>query len=175
MKIQIRNVRLAFPDLFIPKAFSDDVQPMYRARFILPKDHKDIKSFENLIEQVGQNKWGAKWVTQRKALAGDKWPLRDGDLKANITGFEGNYYINSSSRSRPLVINRDRTPITEDDHIIYGGCYVIALLDMWAQDNSFGKRINCTLSGVQFYADGDSFLPQAAAKPDDFEDLSDVI
>jgi hypothetical protein len=49
---------------------------------------------------------------------------------------------------------------------------VVAIVELWAQDNSWGKRINATLKGVQFYQDGEAFAGGVSASADDFEDLS---
>ena len=56
-----------------------------------------------------------------------------------------------------MVINRDKTPITEDDNVVYAGCYVNAIITLWAQNNSYGKRVNAQLDGVQFVRDGEPF------------------
>jgi hypothetical protein len=31
------------------------------------------------------------------------------------------------------------------------------VISLWAQDNSWGKRINATLLGAQFHSDGEAF------------------
>jgi hypothetical protein len=46
------------------------------------------------------------------------------------------------------------------------------VVEIWAQDNNYGKRINASLKGVQFVRDGDAFAGGGAASPDEFEDLS---
>jgi len=43
----------------------------------------------------------------------------------------------------------------EDDGTIYAGCYVNAIISLWAQDNTYGKRINAQLEGVQFCNNGE--------------------
>ena len=51
---------------------------------------------------------------------------------------------------------------------------MLALVDFWAQDNQFGKRVNATLTGVQFVRDGDSFGGARVAAADDFDVLDDA-
>ncbi len=80
--------------------------------------------------------------------------------------------LNASNKARPLVLDRDKTPLTAADGKPYSGSYMNVSLEIWAQDNNFGKRINATLKGVQFVGDGDSFGGGAPASPDDFEDLA---
>ena len=47
------------------------------------------------------------------------------------------------------------------------------MIDIWAQDNNFGKRVNASLGGVQFLRDGDAFAGGGVAAPDDFDDISE--
>ena len=47
-----------------------------------------------------------------------------------------------------------------------------ASIELWAQDNSFGKRVNASLRGVQFLKDGDAFAGGGAASDDEFDDLA---
>jgi len=66
--------------------------------------------------------------------------------------------------------------LTEKDGRPYGGCYVNVSLDIWVQDPKGekaknGKRINATLRGIQFMADGDAFAGGAPADPEEFDDL----
>lgn len=176
MKVTIRNVRLAFPALFEPKAMANEPadKATYSASFILdPVANKaDIAALNAAVDAVAKEKWGAKADAVLKSIRakGDVC-LRDGDTKGEYDGFEGNMYISTRSRTRPLVIDRDKTPLTQADGIPYGGCFVNASVEVWAQDNNFGKRINCQVKGVQFYKDGDAFSGGGAASADDFDDL----
>ena len=45
-------------------------------------------------------------------------------------------------------------------------------LELWAQDNNYGKRVNATLMGVQFFRDGDAFAGGGVASEEDFDDVS---
>lgn len=171
MKVQLLNVRLAFPDLFTPKSVQGS-DPAYSASFLLPPDHPSIKTIKDVIEQVGKDKWGAKWPTVKKMLeAKDKTCLHDGDLKSNYVGFEGNMYVSARNKVRPLVINRDKSPLTQADGVVYAGCYVNGLIDVWAMDNEYGQRVSATLNGVQFVKKGDAFGGGSTATSDDFDDL----
>jgi hypothetical protein len=72
--------------------------------------------------------------------------------------YEGKMTIKASTKKRPLVIDRDKSPITEDDNIVYAGCYVNAIVTLWGQNNQFGKRVNAQLDGVQFVRDGEPLV-----------------
>lgn len=173
MKIRLTNVRLAFPALFQPQTVNGEGDPAYSASFILPIDHPQIREIKGAIKEVARAKWGAK-ADQHLTLMEktDKTALHDGDLKSNYNGFEGHLYISARSKTRPTVVDRDRTPLTAGDGKPYAGCYVNAVVELWAQDNQYGKRINASLGGVQFARDGESF--GGGGNPTDAEDFDDL-
>jgi hypothetical protein len=173
MKIKLTNVRLAFPQLFEAKTVNGEGKPAFSAAFILDPADPQVKAINAAIEQVAKDKWGVKADTMLTAMRkGDKVALHDGDLKATYEGYAGNVYISSRSATRPLVINTDKSPLTEADGKPYAGCYVNASVELWAQDNNYGKRINASLGGVQFSKDGDAFAGGGAASQDEFDDIS---
>lgn len=174
MKLKIKNVRLVFPQLFTAKAVKGEGDPAYSASFLIGKDDPQIKIINAAVEQVGKDKWGAKWPQIKKEIeTKDRGILHDGDMKATYSGFEGNLYINARNKVRPTVADRQRVTVTESDGVIYGGCYVNAIVDVWAQDNQFGKRINASLMGAQFVKDGEPFSGGGVASVDDFEEIEE--
>lgn len=173
MKIMVKNARLAFPAIFKAKAVLDS-EARFSASLLLEKNDPQIQAIEKAIEEVAKAKWGDKAAATLKQLrASDRTALRDGDVKEQYDGFAGHMYISASNSTRPLVINRDTTPLAEEDGKPYAGCYVSASIELWAQDNKYGKRINASLAGVQFVKDGDAFTGGGgAASVDEFDDLS---
>jgi len=174
MKVKLNNVRLAFPALFEAKTVNGEGTPAYGASFLIePTDAATIKAINTAIDMVAAEKWGVKAashvVLMRKT---DKVALHDGDLKAQYAGFAGMLFVSSRSAARPIVLDKDKTPLTAQDGKPYGGCYVNATVELWAQDNKYGKRVNAQLLGVQFFADGDSFGGGAVGNADDFDDLA---
>jgi hypothetical protein len=100
--------------------------------------------------------------------------IHNGDAKATYEGYEGNLFFNASNKVRPTVVNRDRSPLTAQDGVVYSGCFVNVIIDVWAQDNEYGKRINAQLQGVQFFKDGDAFSGGGtAADAGDFDEIAD--
>ena len=173
MKIKLANVRLAFPALFEAKTVNGEGKPAFSATLLIEASDKQIAMINAAIETVASEKWGAKaaamLTTMRKA---DKVALHDGDTKAQYSGFEGCMFISARNPIRPLVINSDKTPLTAQDGKPYAGCYVNASVELWAQDNSYGKRVNATLMGVQFARDGDAFSGGGVADEDEFDDVT---
>jgi len=173
MKLLLRDVRLAFPNLWKATAPKGGGEEAFSASFLLTADHKQLPEIKKALAAVASEKWGAKSVAVYKALeAADKTCLHNGDSKAEYDGFEGNLYISSRAKIRPSVFDGQRSPLTEADGKPYSGCYVNASIELWAQDNSYGKRINAQLRGVQFLRDGDAFAGGGkAADADEFDKI----
>ena len=164
-KIILKNVRVSFPSLFKKGSFNGE-ETKYEATFLLNKEeHADsiaeIKA--QIADLVKTNLKGAK-------VPADKLCLRDGD-EVEYDGYAGCYSIKCSTKKRPIVIDRDRSPLTEDDGKPYGGCYVNASIDLWVQNNAYGKRVNSTLLAVQFAKDGEPFADGSTGDVNDFEML----
>ena len=168
MKITIKNVRLSFPSLF-QKAVFQGAETKFEGTFLLnKKTHAvSIKEIQAAIaDLIKSNLKGTK-------LGADKICLKDGD-ESSYEGYADHMSIKAGNAKRPLIIDKDKTPLTEDDNRVYSGCYVNAIIELWAQDNGFGKRINCNLLGVQFAADGEPFGDGgASASVNDFDMLDD--
>lgn len=146
----LHEVRISYPHLFEPWARNANEKKKYSAVFLLDKQkHKD------LIKQIAQ---GMKALCQaeakdKKLPPPDKLCLRDGDLSGR-TENEGCWTLNASEDGRPVVVGKDKSPLTAEDDVIYPGCVVNARIRLWYQDNQYGKRVNANLLGVQFVRDG---------------------
>ncbi len=163
-KIHIKNVRLSFPSVF-KKAVFKGVEGKYEATFLLDKkDKKTTKALDDAIEAA---------IKEAKVkVPSDKRCIKDGD-DAEYDGYEGMWSIKASNSKRPTLIDRKRTQIVEEDDVLYAGCYVNAIIDIWIQNNEFGKRANANLYGVQFVKDGEPFGRGNEDVTDEFEDLED--
>lgn len=172
MKVTLKNVRLSFPDLFTPKSFEGG-EPKYRASFLIPKDDAQLKAIEAAILQVARVKWPAPGKAEAvlKSIRGNpnKFCFQDGDTK-DYDGYEGMMYVAANNKSRPLVIDRDKSPLSAADGKPYAGCFVNASIEFFAYDKP-ANGISCSLKGVQFVRDGDAFGGGAPARPEEFDDL----
>ena len=170
-EVLLRGVRLSFPALFQPQERENDdgeVRKVFRANFLIPKKDDEFKNVANIKKAADEAK-AKKWGTDPKSwpnLKPEKLCLRDGDLE-DWDGFAGNYYLSASSpveRKPQVITNRrdaeGRWVKAEPGHerCPYAGCYVNALVRLWAQDDKkYGKRINASVEVVQFLKDGDAF------------------
>lgn len=175
-RILLKNVRLAFPNLFEPTTVAGEGKPRYSATLIIPADHPQLAEIRAKQDAVAQAKWGQKAAAVVKGLdKQDKLALHDGDTKVKYDGFPGNLFISAAAQENaaPTVIDRDRSPLSARSGRPYAGCFVNASLEFWAQDNNYGQRINAQLRGIQFYADGDSFSAGRPADADEFEEVTE--
>lgn len=158
-KIKIENARISFPSLF-KKAVFEGIEGKYEATFLINKqDDKTYKILMNAINNLIKE--------SKLKIPQDKICLKDGDY-SSYDGYENCWSLKSASLKRPLVLNRDKNVIYEEDEIIYAGCYVNAIIDFWVQNNKYGKRINSNLYGVQFVKDGEPFVKNDSDVTDEF-------
>ena len=55
------------------------------------------------------------------------------------------------------IVNKDLSPLSEEEGVIYPGCQCVFKVQLWAQDNKWGQRINATLMAVQFSKDDEPY------------------
>jgi len=174
-KLKLENVRLSFPVLFEAKAFEPGAKPRFDATFLIEPGSKNDKAIRRAIAEVAKETYGAKAEAHLKAYEGNanKYCYLDGDLK-EYDGYEGMMYLACHSSARPMVIDRDKTPLVEQDGKPYAGCYVNATVDIYAQSGKY-PGIRSSFNAVQFAGDGDAFGGGERGSMDDFEDLSNGI
>ena len=176
-KIMLRNVRLSYEHIFTPSKFDDTQEAKYSATFIIPKDHADLPAVKRAFYEAGQEQFAADFN-------GKGWPkgytcsLKDADVDTDGNGelladknaaYKGCYILEANSTRRPVAVNRNKAAVTEEDGIIYSGCYVNASLA--AAGYTFGKvkkGVKAYLNGVQFVKDGERFGSDALS---DFDAL----
>jgi hypothetical protein len=167
MKVMLKNVRLSFPSLFKTEWYAGADTEKFAATFLIPKsDTKTVATIESACKQALIDKFG-----EGKIPKGFKMPLGDGDEK-DYQGYQDHFSIKANTKKRPTLVNRDKTPIVEEDGILYGGCYVNASIDIWVMDNSYGKKVLASLNAIQFVKDGESFGEKSEGA-DCFESLDD--
>lgn len=168
-KFKLKNVRLSFPHLFSPQQSMDGGKAKYSADFILDRvKHKDlIASLEKGIERVALDKFKKK-IT----LKSDKVCLHDGNDKQDKDGYGDDvmYIVAKNDRTFPIVDKDPSIPVTDASNRIYGGCYVNAIVRLFAYDNpKGGKGVSASLEAVQFCGDGPSFGAARVNAEDEFE------
>lgn len=169
----LKNVRLSFPHIFKPQQ-TDEGEGGFEASGLISPDDPQIAELNKLIDVVGAQTFKAQWPTVKKALiAQDRMCLHNGDTKADKDGYAGNWFVKARSDAKPLVIDRDKTILTQADGKPYSGCYCDINFQVWGQNNKYGKRINASLRYVQFRRDGDAFSAVPPARLDEVPDISE--
>jgi hypothetical protein len=142
-------------------------------------------------------KWAppGHWIVSARNPGEGKWmnppKIRtqyrsDGDLKVIYkTDQHGSLVLDSKGywQVENIVTQNNVAP---QGTVIYDGCYVDALVSIWAQNNQHGTAIRCTLDAIKFARDGERTVGGATAdqidaafenafedEPDDLEELRD--
>jgi hypothetical protein len=166
-KLKLQNVRLSFPSLFNKAVFNGNVTK-YEGTFLMPKGSPQHKQTQDAIDAFIAEKFQGKAPKGLKITC-----FTDGDEK-DYDGYEGQMALKGGSTKRVLLIDKDKTPLVEEDGRLYAGCYVNAIVEFWYSDHPLGgKQILGNLLGVQFAKDGDSFGDNTGASIDDFDELDD--
>lgn len=171
--IKLKNVRLSFPVLFKPRAFSKDQDPKFQATFLLDPSDKDharaIKEIKKQAKAVLTEKFGEVPDKDELKLCyglADKHPK-----KKKYDGYEGMFYIQTSNSTQPNLIDRRKNEVIEQDGVLYAGCYVNTNITLWPQDHPVGgKGVNANLRIVQFFKDGEAF-GNAKASVDEMDEV----
>lgn len=158
-------------------------KPKYSVSFIFDKNGEAHQLVRSTLQEVAERKWPGKGQQMLRMLSAAKnICLRDGNAKANQQGFEGRVFISASADNQPGVFHRIKDPATGkakilrlEDGIITSGCWVLADVQIWAMDNQWGKKLNATLRGAQYYGEGEHWAAGAPpADADEYEALDDT-
>ena len=171
-QLRIDNVRFNFTNtLFDPKGTQDNPDAKkFSVVAIIARDHPQLPAIKAAMLAAAESKWPGKGADMLKQLqAADRLCLHDGDAKADFPGYKGNFYINASNALRPLVVGPDRQPLVAADGKPFSGSYGNVMIEFWAQDNKFGKRVNASLLGAQHIKDGERLSGGGVASADDFD------
>lgn len=179
MKVVLKDVRIAFCQaLFEPEQYQGKGPFRHSASFLVVPGSDNDKAVRAAILAAAKEKWTKPGQAEKKieALKGNsnKFCYQDGNAK-DYDGYQDMMYIGSHRQQKdgpPLVIDRNKAPLKAEDGKIYGGCYVNASIDIYAQDGE-NDGVRCGLIAVQFLRDGDSFGGAAKSKGDEFEDLGE--
>lgn len=181
-EVILKNVRLSYAHLDRPQKDSKNdkgemIKGKYGASFLMKKGTPETKAMMAKIKAASEEVKAAKWGNNPPKFKPERVCLRDGDLE-DWDGYEGHFYVSTSNNNKPVVVGKDREPVEPGDkQWCYSGCYVNAVIRIWAQNNEAdkgGKRINASLEAVQFKAHGEPFSSAKPVDPNEaFEDESD--
>ena len=173
-QVKLSKVRIAFVDVFKPSEKFDK----YGLVAIIEPKSENVKTLDAAVDLAAKEKWGAKAEGILKAIkakddCGWHKAAKMSSSGEEYDGFQGMYHVNTTNSTKPTVLDRDKTPLDASSGKPYSGCYCNLIIECWAQDNSWGKKINFSLKGVQFHSDGEAFSGGGVASEDDFDDIAD--
>ena len=178
--------RLAFPEVFQPKAALEGGKAKYSITMLFPADGSalipsmpgnGILELRKLCVLAVKEKWGddkAKWPANMKSLdfkeylspnGKDGWPIRNGD-DVEWDGFAGCIFARASSTYAPGVVDAKTGPVI-DPAMIHGGLICRASINAFAyHDQKTGsKGVSFGLNHIQVLKDdGTSFGGRANVK-----------
>jgi hypothetical protein len=164
MLVVLKIVRIAFPEIYVAKPFGGTGASRCSAMFLMdpatPHGAANISQMQKAIVQVATDKWKDKARDMVRSFAAKaELCLHEGNEKSEYEGFAGMKFVSASNDQPPVVVDENKRILTPQNHQnkIYSGCYVNAQVDVWAQDNQYGKKINAKLIAVQYQGQGVAF------------------
>jgi hypothetical protein len=175
--VQLTDVRLSYFYGHEPYTDTDAAgKPTisYCSHFIFAPNSPNVAKVKAAQRAAAIAMWKDGAEAMLAALAGqDRLCLHQGDIsKPGQDGYAGMLYVSGNSKKRFTIVDGDRSPLTAADGRPYSGCYANAIINVWAQNNKWGKRINAQIAGVQFLRHGESFGGGRVAAPEEFGAVS---
>jgi len=202
VKVQLRNVRLGFHDLWKAKVLNGG-KPKFSASLISSEDSEirfenakgEKKTYpllggpDSIINRIIMKVIKEKWPTiSEKGLREMEiwcWNKADGSTTRNEqSNDDGEYYagfgpetwyataakIESKAPGGVAVMTAKKVPITEASGKLFSGCYVNAILDIYANETETGKTISASLEGIQLKKRGEPLGFTAIDANDEFDE-----
>ena len=181
-RIMLKNVVLAFPALAEPQSFGEG-EPAYGAKFPIKPNSEQQKAIEAAILAEAKEAWKDKADSVVKMLEEDgkvaftKKVYRSKKTGEPYQGFDGTHYLSTrNAKTQPTVFNQYGEEVSgkgEIERQAFSGAVVNASIEVWAQDNKWGRRINCSLRGVMLTGEGENFGGGSSpASADEFAGLA---
>lgn len=170
-KVIFGPCRQAFPHVFTKHSASEEDEGKFSTTILIPKsEKKTVAAIEKAIEAAKRaglvGKWGGK---EPKKL---QLPLGDGDEKADeYPEFAGHWYINAKSKNRPSVVDKNFSPIVDEEDF-YPGCWAMCSVAFFPYDTSGNRGVAAGLNNLMKTKDDEHFGSHASAESD-FADFTD--
>lgn len=176
-KVITGKVRFSYVNIFYPRTSEFSRDARFSLNIIIDKGDKEtlnkIYSAIEAAKEEGRRLWGGR-IPKNLTL-----PLKDGDLhKEQREEYKNKYYINTSSKQRPGVVDRNLNSIA-DSSVVYSGCYGRVSIIFFPYNQNCTKGIGCGLLNVQMLEQGEQ-LGVHSRPEEDFrvmkeEELEDLL
>jgi hypothetical protein len=165
-QVLLKNVTLAFPSLAEPQSFGEG-DPAYGAKFPIEPNSENAKLIEDAIKAEAKEAWKDKadsvlaMLVEDGKVAYSRREYRSKKTGEPYAGFEKTFYLGTRNATvQPSVYDQYGEPVVGKAEITrkaFSGAIVNASVEVWAQDNKWGRRINCSLRGIMLTGEGQSF------------------
>lgn len=144
--ILLENVTLSFANIYVAKGFNGNA-PKFSANFLISKD--DVNAI-NLIKDTTQELLQKEFGANQPKIKDTHLVLKDGDSQT-WGGYANNFYVTATNGEKypPQIVDIFGEDLRSVANAVNSGDKVNAILDIWVQNNQYGKRVNATLKGVQ--------------------------
>ncbi len=149
------KARLSYPYLFVAKKPHDDddkEDPKFTTALIFEAG-TSLKAMRQAAMDVALSRWtnAADMIRSGKL----RWPFRDDPEDVSEKGYpEGCTFMNTSSKTRPGVVNAMLEVVTDADEA-YAGRYVKVSLTAYTYDVKGNKGVTFGLNNVQLLEHGE--------------------
>lgn len=177
----LKNVRLAYPNLFEPKenTLNSNHKLEYSVQIVIQEADPQVKVVENYMKEIYETKFGDA-VKAKKAMdrAADSRNTRF--FHHNVNGHY--YYLNAKrpggpNDPKPRLFDTDKRLLDPnkpaDRAKIYGGCFADVLINGYIYQHA-NVGMSAQLLGVRWRGDGEPFVVTKQASAEDFPDLADT-
>jgi len=174
--IFLKNARLSFPNIAVPKSPEGGGTAKYSADFLLEPNDPVFAKFMEEANKLALAKWGDKASAVLQIIQSDRRLRCFGGGAERIdkktirpyNGYEGKVYIaasRNSDKGMPQIIDGNGAGIDPTNTLacqnearkMLGGYYVNAVVKPWIQDNQYGRGIRCDFIAIQLAAEGELF------------------
>lgn len=158
MKLLVSNVQFIFGALDKATSYNEEATPKFYGKFLV-REEATIKDIKAAIKKTAIDNFSSVPNKLADFLFEpdlDKYPEQEGCL-----------ILNAAQEDKPKLFNRQGEVIMSKDGLIYRGCFVNVIINLWSYTYKGNKGISANLNGLQFYAKGEPLGATASAS--DFE------
>jgi hypothetical protein len=171
VSVLLPEVRLSYAYLaqpYVGRGDNGNAKASFTAHGLFKAGSAAHNAIREAIRKCAAAGWGAQADSVLQQLQGqDKLCLHDGNVtKGGADPYKDMLFVSSSNSRKPRCLvtrNGVNVEIGPDDPMFpYSGCWANVMVDIWPQGadgkpSQFGKRINATLTGVQFLRHDEAF------------------
>lgn len=168
VKVITGKVRFSYVNIFRSKSFGDGQDAKYSISLLIPKnDTAGVKKIKDAIEKAVEEGISSRWGGKRPKNL--HLPLRDGDEEREAPEYEGMYFMNANSTTKPGVVDKNLEEIIDAEEV-YSGCWGRASVNFFAYDSNGNRGIGVGLNNIQKLSEGERLGAARASAEDDFGD-----